>query len=143
MVKKSKKDKKAGSTPPDKTGSELDRFGQVIGVLPIVFPDFLKWPAICFLGYWAAQVVIAGVGQETSFTIILSGLLEDVVDKWTCSVWAGVALLSVLYGLRQRRLRGNTISDLTPRIKALETALDRERSSSELGARGETRTEDM
>lgn len=48
----------------------------------------------------------------------------------------------LLYGARQKRLKGNTIQKMGAQIKELEAKIDPNRSSSGLTERGKTRPED-
>ena len=53
-----------------------------------------------------------------------------------------VAFLSIVYGLRQSKLKKDTVEKLTIQISTLEKIIDQNRSSSKLTTRGETSEKD-
>ena len=91
---------------------------------------------MAFLSYRAIAVL---AGQYT-FADIGVKFLADV--KIANSVGYVVGAAGVAYGRRQKKLKEDTIQQLAPRIKELETAIDPNRSSSGLTQRGRTRPED-
>ena len=78
-------------------------------------------------------------GQQTLADIGVN-FLTDI--KVSVAVAWSVATGGVLYGMRQRKLRRDTVERIQKRNRKLESLLDPNRSSSQLMPRGDTRPED-
>jgi len=97
----------------------------------------------------AVLVLIAGftylsikslAGQHTFADIGLKVLADVKISEALAYVIAGG---SVMFGLKERKLRRTTVERLTERTIQLERELDARRSSSGLTTRGTTRSEDQ
>ncbi len=78
-------------------------------------------------------------GQSTLADIavnFMTNIKVSVVVSWT------VAGGGVFYGLRQRKLRRDTVERVQKRNQKLEAIIDKRRTSSQLTPRGDTRPED-
>jgi hypothetical protein len=98
------------------------------------------WIGICFCAYWAFRAIEV-LADKTTITSIVIDVLGKVEISIVFTFSAGI--FGLLYGLRQRKLRKNTVERLQQRIGMLETQLDINRSSSLLTVRGDSRPEDV
>jgi len=105
------------------------------GVLSLL----IKWGGLVFIAYFAKEAVRALAGEVTSARILLA-MLADVTVKETVAY--SISALAILYGLRERKLRRDTIEYYSRRVPELERRIDPNRSSSNLTGRGTTRPED-
>jgi hypothetical protein len=104
-----------------------------------VFNNFIPWSAIVILGWFAYKSVEVLAGKTTLADIgvnVLANVNISVAIAWTAS------FLGTGYGIRQRKLRKDTVERLQQRIQFLEGAIDPKRTSSTLTPRGDTRPED-
>lgn len=99
----------------------------------------IKYGFLGFVAFLSYRAIAVLAGQYT-FADIGVKFLADV--KIANSVGYVVGAAGVAYGRRQKKLKEDTIQQLAPRIKELETAIDPNRSSSGLTQRGRTRPED-
>lgn len=105
-----------------------------------VLQSIIRWCAIVFVvryGYLSIDVL---AGKSTAADIgvnFLANVSVSVALAWAAG--AGGAY----YGYRQNKLRKDTIERLSGRIRELEQRLDKNRSSSNLTQRGDTRPEDQ
>lgn len=83
---------------------------------------------------------IAVLAGKYTFADIGVKFLSDI--RIANSVGYVVGAAGVAYGRRQKKLKEDTVQQLAPRIKQLETVIDPSRSSSGLTQRGRTRPED-
>ncbi len=105
-----------------------------------VVEQFFKYGAIALLGYFAMSAVQTLAGR-TTFADIGLRFIGDVRVSEATAWFFGVG--GVGYGLRQRKLRRDTIEALAPRVRERESELDPKRSSSSLPPRGTTRPDDL
>lgn len=104
-----------------------------------VLNNLIRWGAIVTIFYFGYSSIELLAGKETLSNIAVSLLTDikiSVAIAWTA---AGGGLI---YGLRQKKLRKDTVERLQGRIKELELRHDPNRTSSDLTPRGETRPED-
>lgn len=92
---------------------------------------------IALFGYRSISVL---AGQHT-FADIGVRFLSDI--RLGTSLGYALGAGGLYYGRKQKKLREDTIQQLAPRIKELETLRDANRSSSGLTKRGHTRPEDL
>lgn len=92
--------------------------------------------AIFYLGYLS---VLALAGKHT-FADIGVSFLSDVNISVSLAWLLGVG--GIFYGMRQRKVRKDTVERLQGRIQYLETQIDSKRTTSQLTPRGDTREED-
>lgn len=100
----------------------------------------LKWGFFAWLAYQAQIAVSAFAGRTTLTNVGLAlgaNITMLVSLSWTVTVGFGI------WVFLERRLRKGTVERLTLRIKEMEITLDRDRSSSLLTTRGDTRPEDQ
>jgi len=112
---------------------------QVANVATSLGNSAIKWVAlvlIFFIGYLAIKVL---AGQHTVSQFYVSFLANLTADK-TISYLIGAG--GAIYGLRQKKLKDDTVKRLAPRNSELEYHIDPTRSSSELTETGGTRPED-
>lgn len=99
----------------------------------------IKWGVIAFVTYYVYLSIISISGKNTSADIAISVLFElELLSKLMGAVGVG----GIIYGFLQRKLRKDTIERLQSRITELEKEVDKNRSSSNLTKRGDTRPED-
>lgn len=128
-----------------KTRSQLELENKVLrnerraqGIVSIL-RDLIRWGglvAICYFGFRSIEVL---AGKVTSSNILISIMTNLKANQYFGLLFGGG---SIIYGLRQRKLRKDTVERLQARIKVLEKGIDNKRSSSKLTTRGETRPED-
>ena len=108
------------------------------GIVQVV-TSAIRWGAIVLIVRYGYLSIEALSGQQTLADIgvnFLTHIKVSVAVAW--SVAAG----GVLYGMKQRKLRRDTVERLQKRNQELESRIDPNRSSSELTSRGDTRPED-
>ncbi len=104
-----------------------------------VLRELVRWGAVSFCAYMGFRCVAVLAGKITMAEIgvrVLGSLRVSEAVAWIFGA-GGVG-----YGLRQRRLRRQTIERLSTRIQELERGIDPKRTSSHLTPRGETSPED-
>jgi len=83
---------------------------------------------------------IEALAGRATFSHIMIALLGNVtISRWAAWIFGAGG---VVYGVRQNKLRKDTVARLAPRARKLEEQLDKRRSSSKLTERGETNPED-
>ena len=116
-----------------KTGRSVEGWVTIILAL-------IRWGAIVFIaryGFLSIQA-LAGRNTLTDIGINFLGKVEVAVSI----AWIS-AMLGVMYGLKQRKLRRDTVERLQNGNKQLENKLDPNRTSSKLTSRGASRPEDV
>jgi hypothetical protein len=93
---------------------------------------FISYGFLALMFYFAFLMVDSLSGQVTFADIGIRMILD-----WRILAVLGTAG-GVVYGIRERRLRQNTVKKLQPRIQQLEQLIDGGRSTSSLTATGET-----
>lgn len=111
-------------------GRRVDRNGDVLIQL-------IRWGCLVGCVYIVGGAIKAFAGQHTLANLAFKFVADTrvVVSE---GVFALVGGSGVVYGVRQRKLRRDTIESLGPRVKEKEEAADPRRSSSRLTARGTT-----
>jgi len=104
-----------------------------------VLNTLVKFGAFVLIARYGYLAVESLAGKTTAADIGLS-LLADIKVS-TLVAWS-LGGGGILYGLKQRKLRKDTIERLSSRIQELERQLDSRRTSSRLTERGDTREED-
>lgn len=106
------------------------------------FLEALKWVYIAKYIYksikeLAGKVTLADVNFKAAYNqqASESSLTFTVIVVFLAIL---VAVLGILYGLRQSKLKKDTVEKLTIQIATLEKIIDPNRSSSKLTTRGET-----
>lgn len=99
----------------------------------------IKYGFLAVVAYFGYRS-IAVLSGEYTFADIGIRFLANV--KIANSIGYVVGLGGLAYGRRQKKLKEDTIEQLAPRIKQLESQIDPHRSSSGLTERGRTRPED-
>jgi hypothetical protein len=105
-----------------------------------VFNNMIRWGAIVLIVRYGYLSLEALAGKSTLADVAINFLTNvnvSVTLAWTAGVFG------VLYGVKQRKLRKDTIQRLQSRIQALESQLDPKRTTSNLTSRGDTRPEDI
>jgi len=100
----------------------------------------IMWTAIVFVVYFVYRTVGGLAGRTTMADIgirVLGNFSVSSALAWSCGG------SGVVFGLKQRRLRKNTISRLEGRLKCYEQLLDPSRSSSLLTPTGDTNPQDL
>lgn len=95
----------------------------------------IKWGGMVGVARYAWLAVDSLAGQSTVADIGLKFLAEVGVSDVLAWLLAGGA---VVFGLVQKKLRGDTIQRLSGRIQQLEQQIDPRRTSSHLTVRGQT-----
>ena len=107
------------------------------GTIAGIGRDVVRWSGIGYCAYRASLVLIEWSGKTTAADLTLA--MEG--GGWpatTALVGITVGLAGIAYGRTQAHLRRETIRHFESRTKALERALDPNRSSSGLTPSGET-----
>jgi len=98
-----------------------------------------KYGALVVIFYFAYASVASLAGQSTFADIGLRVIGDVRISETVAWLFGGG---SIVYALRQRKLRRDTIERLAPRVRKYEEMLDPERTSTGLPSRGTTRPED-
>lgn len=101
--------------------------------------SFIRWGSLVLIVRYIFLSIESLAGKITLTDIGINFLGEvkvSVALAWT------IGIFGAFYGLKQRKLRKDTIERLQLRNTDLETMIDSNRSSSKLTVRGETRPED-
>jgi hypothetical protein len=104
-----------------------------------VFNTAIRWGVVGFLGWCVYLSLAALAGKYTMASVAVQFLGNVTISKALAYALGGGG---IIYATRERSLRRRTIEELQNRIKKLEAAKDRNRSSSKLTKRGETRPQD-
>ena len=99
----------------------------------------IKWAGIVSVVYFISSAVSDLAGKTTLANIVVQVLQAGSVREVVSYAIAGGG---ITYGLLERRLRKSEIRHLGQQKKELESALDPNRSTSQLTESGETRPED-
>ncbi|HET7232611.1 MAG TPA: hypothetical protein VFJ16_21555 [Longimicrobium sp.] len=135
MAKEHKKKKDAKPSAED-LRYKMYRIDAIVSLLK----HAISWLVLLGLGICGYLSVEAIAGKATFNQIGVTFLANAGISK--ALAWA-VAVVFGGYGLRQRKLRKDTVEHLAPRIKESELRLDSGRSSSHLTHRGDTNPEDL
>ena len=100
----------------------------------------IRWVGLGWLG-WCAYLSVSVLAGKTTLADVGVKVLADVRFSEAAAWVFGAS--GVGYGLRQRKLRGDTTARQQGRIRKLEATVDPGRSSSDLTPRGQTRDEDL
>lgn len=116
----------------------LKRWRVSEGIISI-FNNLIKWGSLVAIIYFFKEAIVALAGKDTSSKILFSFVSDLKMDRYAAYA---AAIGGAIYGMRQRKLRKDTIERLQSRIVDLEKRLDPGRTTSTLTNRGETRPED-
>jgi len=105
----------------------------------------VKWGALIWIASYVAQSVefLAGQRTDASFSFVFQLIKKTGSAGLGEFIWALIALIAVIYGVVQKRLRRRAIEHFSSHIRVLEMALDSKRSSSELTHDGRTNPRDL
>lgn len=104
-----------------------------------VLSNLIRWGGVVLIVRYGYLGIDALAGKRTFADIgvnFLTNIQISVALAW------GAGAGGIIYGLRQRKLRKDTIERLVGRIQEFESDLDPSRTSSKLTTRGDTRPED-
>ena len=115
-----------------------------------VVTTLIKYGVFLGIAYYGWRSIDSLAGKNTTADISVNGSAGLDIPGTSILAWPvlaavlGIAIggAGLLYGHHQRKLRGDTVERLQDRIKELESAIDPNRSSSNLTARGETNPDD-
>jgi hypothetical protein len=99
----------------------------------------LKYGFLALIFYFGYASLATLAGQITYADVGIR-VIGDVRVSETVAWMFGVG--GIGYGMRQRKLRRDTIERLSPRVRKYEQELDSHRTSTGLPSRGTTRPED-
>jgi hypothetical protein len=103
-----------------------------------LFRLVVMWIAICILGYFAKDAIVALAGQSTNLVVQMGlKVFSDVRVAVSWAVTGGFGLWA--YG--ERKIRQKRVLQLHARIKELEIAIDPDRSTSRLTPEVKTKPE--
>ena len=108
--------------------------GIILAVLSLI-----RWGSIVLIVRYIFLSIESLAGKITLTDIGINFLGEVKVS--IALAWS-IGIFGAFYGLKQRKLRKDTIERLQLRNTELESQIDSNRSSSKLTVRGETRPED-
>ena len=101
--------------------------------------NLIKYGALVWI-FHEIYLMIESLSGKTTLADIgvsfLGNLKISVAVAWVSCI------VGIIYGLKQKKLRKDTVERLQTRITELERELDVKRSSSNLTKRGDTRPED-
>lgn len=120
----------------------IDRVTSImmLGLKVVVWIAFF-WTLAVIGKEWAGKYTKTDVHLDVDGDVNVLFKILSEIDLSTKWAWA-IAVISVLYGLFERKLRQRKTNYFQDRIVKLERQIDPERSSSELLPTGETRKED-
>jgi hypothetical protein len=95
----------------------------------------------CLLGcaYFAFRIIDSLAGKTTLASIV-ANVVADL--NLGCKISWGVTIVSVVWAVRERRLRIRRIAEMAEEKQQVETRLDPKRTSSTLPKTGKTKKED-
>jgi hypothetical protein len=112
---------------------------QVIEVIGTVLCRLIKWGGICVIAFFAWKSIESLSGKTTDANIFVNWLANLKINQWLA--WA-VTGGSVVWAVRERRLRQRKVAALAEQKRVLELIVDPKRTSSSLPASGTTRVDD-
>lgn len=120
---------------------QLKRTRNAGGVVAVLL-SAIRWGSLVAMAYLGHLSIVAMAGRMTLADIAVN---FSALGKAEVSVPIAVvtAVIAIIYGRRQRKLRKDTIENLQGRIRYLEQQLDPGRTSSSITVRGDTQEEDM
>ncbi|MDD5063990.1 MAG: hypothetical protein PHQ35_04415 [Phycisphaerae bacterium] len=128
-----------------KTSSELKAENRLLrqfnisSVVASVLNNLMKYGTVCFV-FWMLYCCVDSLsGKITDANILVKFFGSLKANNGVAYIFGGCGLL---YGMGERRLRKRTIGRLEGRIQKYEQQLDPNRSSSKLGADGDTNPKD-
>jgi hypothetical protein len=101
--------------------------------------NLIRWGGLVMISYFGFLSAGALAGHHTFADIGIRVLADVRVSEAVAWIFGGSG---VAYGMRQRKLRRDTVERLANRNIELEKRLDPNRTSSQLTPRGDTRPED-
>lgn len=119
---------------------KTQRIGSMVVVAGQVLTVAVRWGFAFLIAMQMSQAVQSMAGKQTDADVNINAIFGiEVKDVLMSSVAVG----GVLYGLRQRQLRQDTIQENSEYQKALEQVHDPTRTSSHLTTRGTTNPKDL
>jgi hypothetical protein len=132
--------------PKAKTAAELRAENRILRQTHIsqsiasVINTAIRWGAVTLWVYCGYLSVDSLAGKETEANILVKFLGNLSISQGLAYALAGA---SILYGMRERRLRKKTVERIHPRVQQLEKGRDPRRTSSHLTPTGETNPKDV
>jgi len=111
-----------------------------------IIPLLIRWLGYCFIAVMVffSIRVLAGKVTIADIKFIAEGIYEcDGISTTTVISAILFGISGIMFGLRQRKLRCDTIERLHPYQLKWEKHMDNNRTSSTLTKRGDTRPEDV
>jgi ribosomal protein L29 len=112
-------------------------FAEQIGT---VLQAVIKWSAFAFAAWCFKESVVAYAGKVSEANVLVSFLGKMEISNAIAWIFGAGG---VVYGYKQRNLKGKTVERLQTRIKELEKRFDSQRTSSQLTTTGETNPKDI
>lgn len=110
----------------------IDRVADLLGLL-------IRFGSLTLCVWIGGQAAMSYAGETTVADVGINVIGDFRISEWVAALFGGGG---VMYGMREKRLRRNTIESMSGRIKSLESIHDPRRTSSMLTERGTTRPED-
>jgi hypothetical protein len=134
-------EKKPGKKdPPKKLDERSYRLRvKVVDLIGAAINNSIKYGSILGIAYFLQRSIVALAGRTTLADIGISFLGNLTFAQTTETILTGG---SILWALKERRLRREKTEYFSDRVKKLETMIDSKRSSSHLTTQGTTRPED-
>lgn len=101
--------------------------------------NIIRWGGVVLITRYIYMGIAALAGASTFADISVNFLGNLEISA--VLAWSGAAG-GIIYGMKQRKLKQDTIERTQARIRKLESIIDPKRSSSKLTERGETNPED-
>lgn len=111
-----------------------------LDVLSLFISKGIPWGALILIAYWLSGSINSLAGKTTFADIGVAFLGDFSISK---ALAYALTVGCIGYGLKERRLRRETIDRLHGRIKELELKEDPRRHSSGLTTKGTTRPQDI
>jgi hypothetical protein len=104
-----------------------------------VLQTLIKWGGLAAIAYFCYKSVECLSGKTTLSNIVVSVLGDLRINQWLAYA---VGTGGCVWAVGERAIRRKRVAELSKRTIELESALDKNRSSSTLPTTGKTRAED-
>ena len=131
--------KKKKTAPELQIENRMLRRYRTMEAIVSVINNLVRWGGLVAIAYFTYLSVTALAGQRTIADIGIKFLADVRVSEALAWLFGGSG---IAYGLRQRKLRRDTVERIQGRVQRFETNVDPRRTTSKLTTRGETRPED-
>ena len=114
-------------------------YAKILDIAASLIHHAIPWGCVALVAYFGYRSVASLSGHDTFAQIAVKFWADFRVGEYVPYLFGASG---IFYGVRNRKLRKDTIESMAAQIKKLEQQIDKRRSSSRLTPRGETRPED-